>query len=181
MTKSQRFNNRGGFVKIIAIYPGTFDPITRGHLDIIRRASNIVDTLIVAVAKDTGKNPIFTQKERTELVEEDVKELGLSNVKVMPFAGLLVNFLKEQNANFIVRGLRTISDFENEFTMAAMNKKLYDNIETIFLPALESTQFISSTLVRQVSRLGGNVGQFVSENVKKKINEKFKMEAKNNF
>lgn len=163
-------------MKTIALYPGTFDPMTKGHLDIVRRASNIVDTLIVAVAKDTGKNPIFTQKERAELAEEDIRELNLKNVKVIPFEGLLINFLKEQNANFIIRGLRTISDFENEFTMAAMNKKLYDNMETVFLPALESTQFISSTLVRQVSRLGGDIGQFVSENVKKKINEKFQLE-----
>ncbi len=163
-------------MKTTAVYPGTFDPMTKGHLDIVRRASNIVDTLIVAVAKDTGKNPIFTQKERAELAEEDIKELNLKNVKVIAFEGLLINFLKEQNANFIIRGLRTISDFENEFTMAAMNKKLYNNMETIFLPAIESTQFISSTLVRQVSRLGGDIGQFVSENVKKKINEKFQIE-----
>ncbi len=164
-------------MKTTAVYPGTFDPMTKGHLDIVRRASNIVDTLIVAVAKDTGKNPIFTQKERAELAEEDIKELNLKNVKVIAFEGLLINFLKEQNANFIIRGLRTISDFENEFTMAAMNKKLYNNMETIFLPAIESTQFISSTLVRQVSRLGGDIGQFVSENVKKKINEKFQIES----
>jgi len=164
-------------MKTIAVYPGTFDPMTNGHLDIVKRAALIVDRLIVAVAKDTGKNPIFTQKERTELVEEDVKELKLGNVEVVAFEGLLIDFLKEQNASFIIRGLRTISDFENEFIMAAMNKKLYNNIETLFLPALESNQFISSTLVRQISRLGGDVGQFVSENVKKKISEKFQLES----
>ncbi len=160
-------------MKTIAIYPGTFDPITKGHLDIVKRASKIVGTLIVAVAQDTGKNPIFTQKERVELVESDINHLKLINVKVIPFCGLLVDFLKQQNANFIVRGLRTISDFENEFTMAAMNKKLYNDIETIFLPAIESTQFISSSLIRQISRLGGDIGQFVSDNVKEKIKEKF--------
>ncbi|MDD2839567.1 MAG: pantetheine-phosphate adenylyltransferase [Rickettsiales bacterium] len=160
-------------MKTIAIYPGTFDPITNGHLDIIKRASKIVGTLIVAVAQDTGKNPIFTQKERVELVEADVNDLKLVNVKVIPFCGLLVDFLKLQSADFIVRGLRTISDFENEFTMASMNKKLYNDIETIFLPAIESTQFISSNLIRQISRLGGDVGKFVSNNVKEKIKEKF--------
>ena len=157
-------------MKTIAIYPGTFDPITNGHLDIITRASKIVDTLIVAIAYDTGKNPIFTQKERTELVGYEVKDL--LNVKVVPFSGLLVDFLEQQQANFIIRGLRTFSDFENEFTMAAMNKKLYNSVETIFLPAVESTQFISSSLVRQVAKLGGNIGQFVSGNVEKKLKEK---------
>lgn len=160
-------------MKTTAVYPGTFDPITNGHLDIIKRASCVVDTLVVAVAKDTGKNPIFTQQERVELAETDVKKLCLRNVKVMPFEGLLIDFLKKQNANFIIRGLRTISDFENEFIMASMNKKLFNDIETIFLPAIESTQFISSTLVRQIAKLGGDVGQFVSENVKNKIEAKF--------
>lgn len=162
-------------MKIIAIYPGTFDPITNGHMDIVKRASCIVDMLIVAVAKDTGKNPIFTQKERAELVNYDVEQSNLKNVKVIPFEGLLINFIKEQNANFIIRGLRTISDFESEFTMAAMNKKLYCNVETVFLPAVESTQFISSSLVRQISKLGGDISQFVSENVRKKVEEKFKI------
>ena len=162
-------------MKTVGIYPGTFDPITKGHLDIIVRASKIVDNLIVAVAKDTGKNPIFSQEERKELVEKDVHSLNLVNVQVIPFEGLLVDFLKKYDANFIIRGLRTISDFENEFTMAAMNKKLYNNIETIFLPALESTQFISSSLVRQISKLGGDIGQFVSPNVKEKILEKFNL------
>lgn len=160
-------------MKTIAIYPGTFDPITKGHLDVVARASKIVGTLIVAVAQDTGKNPIFTQKERVELVEADINDLKLENVKVIPFCGLLVDFLKQQEANFIIRGLRTISDFENEFTMAAMNRKLYNNIETIFLPAIDSNQFISSTLVRQISKLGGDIGQFVSKNVKEKIRLKF--------
>ncbi|HSQ97599.1 MAG TPA: pantetheine-phosphate adenylyltransferase [Rickettsiales bacterium] len=160
-------------MKTVAIYPGTFDPITKGHLDVIIRASKIVGTLIVAVAQDTGKNPIFSQQERVELVEADVNELKLENVKVIPFCGLLVNFLKQQKADFIIRGLRTISDFENEFTMAAMNRKLYNNIETIFLPAIDSTQFISSTFVRQISKLGGDIEQFVSSNVKAKIKEKF--------
>ena len=158
----------------IAIYPGTFDPITKGHLDIVIRASKVVDKLIVAVAKDTGKNPIFTQEERKELVKYDVEQLNLYNVKVIPFSGLLIDFIKEQNANFIIRGLRTISDFENEFTMAAMNKKLFNDIETIFLPAVEATQFISSTLVKQIFKLGGDVSKFVTENVKNKLEQKFK-------
>ena len=162
-------------MKTTAVYPGTFDPITKGHLDIINRASKIVDVLIVAVAKDAGKNPIFTQKERVELVKNDIKELNLKNVKVIAFEGLLTNFLKEYNISFIIRGLRSALDFENEFITATINKKLYNNIETIFLPAVESTQFISSTLVRKVSKLGGDIGRFVSKNVKKKINKKFQI------
>jgi pantetheine-phosphate adenylyltransferase len=159
-------------MKTIAIYPGTFDPITVGHLDIIKRASKIVDELIVAIAKDTGKNTIFNQEERAELVKIDVETIKLKNTKVISFSGLLANFLIEQNANFIIRGLRTISDFENEFTMAAMNKKMYDSLETIFLPAVESTQFISSTYVRQISKLGGNIENFVSKNVAMAIYKK---------
>ena len=120
-------------MKTVAIYPGTFDPITKGHLDIISRASKLVDILVVAVSQDAGKNPIFTQKERVELIENDIKEAKLKNVKVIPFCGLLANFLKQQKANFIVRGLRTISDFENEFTMASMNKKLYNENGRIWL------------------------------------------------
>ena len=156
----------------IAVYPGTFDPITKGHIDIIVRASKFVDKLIVSPAKDTLKNPIFSQEERVELIEHEIKSQNLSNVIVLPFKGLIVNFLKEQKATLLIRGIRGISDFDNEFTMANMNKKLHNNIDTVFLPALESFQFISSTLVRQIAMLHGNIEEFVSENVKNKIMEK---------
>ena len=159
-------------MKRIAIYPGTFDPITKGHLDIIIRSSKIVDELIIAVAKDTGKNSIFSQEERTKLVKIDIKNSKLNNVKVIPFSGLLVDFLKKQNANFVIRGVRNVNDFENEFTMASMNRELYNNIETILLPSLNSTSFISSTLVRQICSLGGDIEKFVSKEVKKEIIKK---------
>jgi len=155
----------------IAIYPGTFDPVTLGHLNIIERAAKMVGSLIIAVAKDTGKNPIFTQEERTQLVSFDIKHL--SNVRVIPFAGLLVDFLKKQNASFIIRGLRTVSDFESESAMSIINKKLHGSVETIFLPAEDTTKFISSTIVRQIAQIGGDVSQFVTKNVADKLKEKF--------
>ena len=161
-------------MKKIAVYPGTFDPITKGHSNIISRASKIVDNLIVAVAKDTGKNSLFSQEERTNLVKIEVQELKLNNVKVLPFSGLLVDFIKKENIDFIIRGLRTNSDFENESIMASMNRELYNNVETIFLTSLNSTQFISSTLVRQILSLGGDIEKFISKKVKEEILKKIK-------
>ncbi|GMO59479.1 MAG: pantetheine-phosphate adenylyltransferase [Rickettsiales bacterium] len=159
-------------MKKVAIYPGTFDPITNGHLDIIQRASKIVDELVIAVAEDTGKTTLFTQKERTELVENEVK--NLANVKVASFSGLVVNFFKEHQATFVIRGVRTIRDFENEFNMAIVNKKLFENYETLFIPANEIEQFTSSTNVRTLIKLGANIDNYVSLQVKNAILEKVK-------
>ena len=158
-------------MSIIAVYPGTFDPLTNGHIDIIKRASKIVDVLIVAPAKDSGKKALFSQAERIEMVEEEIKNLGLKNIKILPSTGSLVGFFVENNVNFIIKGLRNTIDFEKEMAMANINKKV-NNVETIFLPSLDSTQFISSTIVKQVARLGGDVKDFVSNNVREKLLKK---------
>lgn len=160
----------------IAIYPGTFDPITVGHLDIIKRALAIVDHLIIGIAKDTSKNPLFSLAERKEMVEKEIAHLnkGEKTVKAMSFEGLLINFVRENKSNIIIRGLRAVSDFEYEFQMSGMNSKLDHNIQTIFLPASESTHFIASKLVKEVSRLGGDISEFVSPEVKKLLEKKFK-------
>ena len=158
-------------MSIIAVYPGTFDPLTNGHIDIIKRASKIVDVLIVAPAKDSGKKTLFSQAERIEMVEEEIKNLGLKNIKILPSTGSLVGFFVENNVNFIIKGLRNTIDFEKEMAMANINKKV-NNVETIFLPSLDSTQFISSTIVKQVARLGGDIKDFVSNNVREKLLKK---------
>ena len=158
-------------MSIIAVYPGTFDPLTNGHIDIIKRASKIVDVLIVAPAKDFGKKTLFSQAERIEMVEEEIKNLGLKNIKIIPSTGSLVGFFVENNVNFIIKGLRNTIDFEKEMAMANINKKV-NNVETIFLPSLDSTQFISSTIVKQVARLGGDIKDFVSNNVREKLLKK---------
>lgn len=150
-----------------AIYPGTFDPITVGHMDIIRRGLNVVDKLVVGVALDTGKEPIFPLEMRADLVRADVAQLGhdASRVEVRAFSGLLVNFAEEVDARIILRGIRAVSDYEYEFQMACMNARLKPDIETVFLTASEDTHFISSRFVKQIARLGGDISSFVSPSV----------------
>jgi len=153
------------------IYPGTFDPIHNGHVDVIRRATVLVDELIVAVAINAGKEPMFDLDERTALVEADINSVMAANehngarVVVRPFENLLMAFAAQNEADFIIRGLRAVSDFEYEFQMAANNKRLYPKIETVFLMASETNQFISSRFVKEIHILGGDVSSFVSENV----------------
>lgn len=159
----------------IAIYPGTFDPFTSGHADIVSKAVNIVDHLIIAVAEDNTKMPIFSPKERIEMVEREIAiyNNGVTKVTVESFKGLLVDFVGKKGSKIIVRGLRAISDFEYEFQMSCMNSRLAGEIHTIFLPASERTHFISSRLVKEVARLKGDVSQVVSPYVKSKLEEKF--------
>jgi len=160
---------------ITGIYPGTFDPITNGHADIIARASKITDELILAISTSYNKNPIFSVEERCELAQIYLEKYNIAdNVKVMKFDGLLVKFAKEVRANFIVRGLRAVSDFEYEFQMACMNSRLEEDIETIFLPASEKNQFISSRLVKEVASLGGAVSAFVIPEIEQKVIEYFR-------
>lgn len=160
----------------IAIYPGTFDPLTLGHLDILRRAATVCDELIVGVAENTGKNPLFTVEERIKLVqqviENDVKNDVSANIKVMGFNNLLVEFAHEQGASMIIRGLRAVSDFEYEFQMASANKRLHHSIETLFLMAAEQQHFVASRLVKEVAQYGGEIRSFVPEIVANAIAEK---------
>ncbi len=156
----------------IAIYPGTFDPITFGHIDIIRRASELFDHLIIAAAKDNYKNPLFSLEERVSLIELEINKFSQKNISVELFEGLLVDFAKKRNAKAIVRGLRAVSDFEFEFQMFGMNSKLDPSIQTIFLPASESNHFIASRLVKEVARLGGDVSKFISADVEKFLRQK---------
>lgn len=158
-----------------AIYPGTFDPITVGHMDIIRRALNITDRLIVAVALDTGKEPLFDLAMRTDLVKADLEAIGkdFRKIEVRSFSGLLVNLAEEIGASMIIRGMRAVSDFEYEFQMACMNDRMKPDIETVFLTASENTHFISSRFVKQIARLGGDISSFVSPNVAQHLRTHF--------
>lgn len=156
--------------KNIAIYPGTFDPLTRGHEDIVRRAANLCDTLILAVAAGHHKNAMFTLDERLAMAREELKQYA--NVEVMSFTGLLSNFVRAQKAQVVVRGLRAVSDFEYEFQMAGMNRQLMPEVETIFLTPSDQYQFVSGTFVREIAMLGGDVSKFVSDGVNQKLKEK---------
>lgn len=147
------------------IYPGSFDPITNGHLDVLQRAAHLFDHLIIAIARDNAKASLFSIPERVHLVEKAAAALKLSNVQVLPFEGLLVEFARQQSAQAVVRGLRAISDFEFEFQMALMNRKLDPRVETIFLTPREELTYISSRIVKEIARLGGDVTSFVPSNV----------------
>lgn len=147
------------------VYPGSFDPITNGHLDVLARASNLFDEVIVAVARDNQKTSLFTMDERVAMLEETARERGLANVVVTPFHGLLVEFARKQEACAVIRGLRAVSDFEFEFQMALMNRKLDERVETIFLTPREELTYISSRIVKEIARLGGDVQQFVPPGV----------------
>jgi pantetheine-phosphate adenylyltransferase len=155
----------------IAVYPGSFDPITYGHLDIIERAAAVFDRVIVAVCFNPGKQPLFTMEERVEMIARESSRLP--NVEVNCFKGLLTEFVKRKNARIIVRGLRAISDFENEFQMALMNRKLGPEIETVFLVAQPKYSYLSSSIVKEVASLGGDVNGLVSEQVARHLQERF--------
>lgn len=148
---------------VTAVYPGTFDPITNGHSDLIKRASKLFDRVIVAVAANPSKTPAFSLEERVAMVKEVLGQHD--NVEVIGFDSLLVKFVREQSAEVILRGLRAVSDFEYEFQLAGMNRRLDPDVETMFLTPSEKYAYISSSLVREISALGGDVSQFVHEKV----------------
>lgn len=155
----------------IAVYSGSFDPITKGHVDIIKRAAKLTDKLIVAVLNNVNKKYMFTLKEREEMATELFKEIP--NIEVKCFEGLLVNFMKEQGASLIIRGLRAVSDYEYELTMAFANSEISDSeIETIFMPASKQYMYLSSTVVREVALNGGKLSPYLDEYVEKKVLEK---------
>lgn len=154
----------------ISVFPGTFDPITNGHLDLIHRAAELFDTVIVGVAKSSGKSPLFNLDERIELAQRVLAEYP--NVQVVGFEGLLVNFAKQHQANVVIRGVRSIADFEYEAQMAGMNRKMSPQLETIFLTPDQQWSHLSSTLVRDIARHEGDVSDFVPEQIKHSILEK---------
>ena len=155
-----------------AIYPGTFDPITNGHLDLIQRASKLFDKVIVAIAANSGKQPAFSLQERIDLANTVL--IDIDGVEVVGFDILLVEFAKQQNAQVILRGLRAVSDFEYEFQLTGMNRKMAPEIETLFLTPAEQYTYISSSLVKEVARLNGDVSEFVPEAVFKALKHKLK-------
>jgi pantetheine-phosphate adenylyltransferase len=160
----------------IGVYPGTFDPITNGHADIILRAVKIVDRLVVGVARNAGKGPLFETDERVAIVREELQHLdqeAAKRIEVRPFDNLLMNFAVEMGASIIIRGLRAVSDFEYEFQMAGMNNRLNPNVETVFLMASDKYQFISSRFVKEIGQLGGDVSHFVSDRVAKRLAQRF--------
>ncbi|KAF0185194.1 MAG: pantetheine-phosphate adenylyltransferase [Nitrospirae bacterium] len=155
------------------IYPGTFDPITFGHLDIVSRSIRIFDEVVIAVAPTHRKQPLFTLEERIALIRESVR--NLNNVHVEPLEGLLVAYAKKRGGVALIRGLRAVSDYEYELQMALMNRRLDPNIETVFLMSREENSFVSSTIVREVASFGGTIKSLVPPNVAKALKEKFRM------
>jgi pantetheine-phosphate adenylyltransferase len=158
-----------------AIYPGSFDPLTNGHLDLIHRAAKLFDSVIVAIAENESKRPLFTLEERRELVRRALPHL--KNVEVDTFTGLLVDYVDDQHGEAIVRGLRAVSDFEFEFQLALMNRKLNERVETIFMMPKETYTFLSSRIVKEIARLGGDISSFVPAHVEAALKEKLSATA----
>ena len=149
--------------KVVAVYPGTFDPITNGHSDLVHRASKLFDGVIVAIAENPTKTPLFSLEQRVDMAKSVLS--GIKNVEVCGFSDLLVDFVEQQNAHVILRGLRAVSDFEFEMQLASMNRRLNSNIETVFMTPAEKNSFISASLVKEIALHGGDVSQFVASNV----------------
>lgn len=152
------------------IYPGSFDPLTNGHLDVLQRATKLFDRVVIAIARNDGKQPLFTLEERLGLVRESVR--GLPNVEADTFDGLLVDYVQRRSAQAVLRGLRAVSDFEFEFQLALMNRKLNDNFETIFMMPKDTYTFLSSRIVKEIARLGGDVSAFVPDHVRAALTAK---------
>jgi len=153
-----------------AIYPGTFDPITNGHIDLAERASKLFDKVIVAIAESPAKEPFFSLSERLRLGREVLSHVV--NVQVQSFSGLLIDYMKQNNSRIVIRGLRAVTDFEYEFQLAAMNRQLYDEIETVFLTPSENYTFVSASLVKEIASLGGDVSKFLHPTVLKVLQDK---------
>ena len=160
----------------IAVCPGSFDPVTIGHLDIITRASKLFDRVIVVVMTNAVKSPLFTQVERMELLHRTISAAGIDNVTVDCYDGLLADYVQQRNATAIVKGLRAMSDFEYEFQMALTNRKIYPEAETVFLTTAAENMYLSSSLVKQVAQLGGDISDFVPACILPDITEKFRKE-----
>ena len=156
----------------IGVYPGTFDPITSGHTDIVKRALKVVDHLVIGVAVNTGKSPLFNLNERTEMVISELEPISGKRISVRSFDNLLMHFVEEVGASIIVRGLRALSDFEYEFQMTGMNARLNSEVETVFLMASENHQFIASKLVKEIAGLGGDISSFVSPNISQRLTKR---------
>jgi len=160
----------------VGVYPGTFDPVTSGHTEIVRRSLRLVDRLVIGPFINIGKGPLFLLQERIEIIKEDIEDFPQADknrIQVLPYEGLLIHFAREVGATVIIRGLRAVSDFEYEIQMANMNYRMEPDIETIFLMASDRHQFIASSLVKDIARLGGDTSQFVSKKVYERLKRKF--------
>ncbi|MBO6781809.1 MAG: pantetheine-phosphate adenylyltransferase [Alphaproteobacteria bacterium] len=160
----------------IGVYPGTFDPITNGHMDVIRRGARVLDRLVIGVAVNAGKGPLFSLDERVEMVRDEVATIDdplVGEIEVKPFNSLLMHFAEAENAQCILRGLRAVSDFDYEFQMAGMNARLNPDIEILFLMASERNQFIASRLVKEIAALGGDISSFVSAPIARRVNDRY--------
>jgi pantetheine-phosphate adenylyltransferase len=161
----------------VGVYPGTFDPITSGHMEVVRRSLRLVDRLVIGPATNIGKGPLFSLQERIDIIKDDIEDFSATDkarIQIAPFDGLLIHFAREVGASVIIRGLRAVSDFEYEIQMANMNARMEPNIETIFLMASDRHQFIASSLVKDIARLGGDTSQFVSKKVFQRLKDKFR-------
>jgi pantetheine-phosphate adenylyltransferase len=158
------------------VYPGTFDPVTSGHMEVVRRSLRLVDRLVIGPAINIGKGPLFSLEERIDIIKDDIEDFPQADrdrIEVVPFEGLLIHFARQIQASVIIRGLRAVSDFEYEIQMANMNARMEPEIETIFLMASDRHQFIASSLVKDIARLGGDTSQFVSKRVFERLKAKF--------
>ena len=166
-------------VERTGVYPGTFDPITSGHMEVVRRSLRLVDKLVIGPAMSISKGPMFSLEERIDIIKEDISDFPQADrdrIEIVPFEGLLIHFARQVNASVIIRGLRAVSDFEYEIQMANMNARMEPAIETIFLMASDRHQFIASSLVKDIARLGGDTSQFVSKRVFERLKKKFAKE-----
>lgn len=157
---------------MVAVYPGSFDPITLGHLDIIKRASKFTDRLIVAVLSNSGKKSFFTAEERVDQLREVIRNRDMQNVSVLSFSGLLIDFVKKNNAGLVIRGLRAVTDFEYEFQMALINRSLLPDIETLFIPTSTQYLYLSSSIVKEIATYGGNIDEMVPPEIKTRLQHK---------